>query len=303
MNTDHQQPIINAITVDVEDWVQSVFDPNSPLTDRFVRNTHQILELLARHDVKSTFFVLGLAAEKAPQLVRDIQKAGHEIQSHGYGHRLITTQTPEAFREDITRSKKLLEDITGQSIVGYRAPAFSIVEITLWALDVLIDCGFEYDSSIFPMQMKRYGIDGIPCRPHRATALSGREILEIPVAIGRTWGMKMPVGGGGYFRLLPYSLIRRGLRRINRSKQPFTLYMHPYEFAPNELDELPQAIPLKMKLHQGLGRRGFAGKIEQLLADFQFNTISHIIRDQEVVPVCAPASESIQASTAFAAPS
>ncbi len=297
-----QQPI-NAITVDVEDWVQSVLDPNSPLTDRFVHNTHTILELFSRFDVKATFFVLGLAAKKAPQLVRDIQRAGHEIQSHGYGHQLITKQTSDAFREDVTRSKKLLEDITGQRVTGYRAPAFSVVEKTMWALDVLLDCEFEYDSSIFPLEMKRYGIDGTPCRPHRVTAPSGREILEIPVAAGRMWGIKTPVGGGGYIRLLPYSLIRSGLRKINRFDQPFTLYMHPYEFAPNELNELPQRIPLKLKWHQGLGRSGFAGKIERLLADFQFNTVSHIIKEQKMIPACAPASESNPAPTVCATPS
>lgn len=276
----HQQKTINAITVDVEDWVQSVFDPELPLTDRFVRNTQRILELFDAHNVHATFFVLGLAAQKSPQLVREIQQAGHEIQSHGYGHRLIFNQTPQQFREDVTRSKKLLEDIIGEPICGYRAPAFSITEKTLWALDVLVDCGFEFDSSIFPMKMKRYGMDGVPTYPHQLKTPSGRGIVEIPVATCHWLGKKWSIGGGGYFRLLPYPILQRGIRQINRSGQPATIYMHPYEFAAKELHELPQRIPLKQKLHQGLGRPGFATKIEKLLSDFHFAPIQSMIDAQ-----------------------
>jgi len=281
----YQQQTINAITVDVEDWVQSVFDPNLGLTDRFVQNTQRILELFDAQKIRATFFVLGLAAEKSPQLVREIHNAGHEIQCHGYGHRLIFNQTPQQFREDVTRSKKLLEDITGQPIRGYRAPAFSITEKTLWALDVLVDCGFEYDSSIFPMKMKRYGMDGVPTYPHRLKTPSGREIVEIPVATCRWLGRNWPIGGGGYFRLLPYPILQRGIQRINRSGQPATIYMHPYEFAAKELSELPLRIPLKQKLHQGLGRQGFATKIEKLLSDFHFAPIQSMIDAQADLPL------------------
>ena len=159
--------MLNSISIDVEDWLQSVVDPNLPLTDRFCRNTHRILDTLAGFGVRATFFVLGLAAEKAPNLIREIREAGHEVQSHGYGHRLVHTLSAEQFRADVERSKKLLEDITGSPITGYRAPAFTITLDTLWALDVLVECGFRYDSSVFPVPMRRYGIEGAPHYVHR----------------------------------------------------------------------------------------------------------------------------------------
>ncbi len=288
---------LNAITIDVEDWVQSVLGPELPLTDRFCLNTHRVLELLESHGVSGTFFVLGLAAEKSPGLVREIQRAGHEVQSHGYGHRLIHTLDRARFRADLERSKKLLEDITGEPITGYRAPGFSITQATLWALDVLVECGFRYDSSIVPVRTRRYGIDGGPWFPHRLQTPSGYELLEWPVASWfcgaalNQWqvGLRLPIGGGGYFRLYPYTLIRKAVSQINRAGRPAVIYMHPYELAPTELDELPHSIPWKVRLHQRLGRRGFARKLDRLLAEFRFGPIRSAWRSMAQTPVAEQA--------------
>lgn len=271
------QPVANAISVDVEDWLQSTVDPELPLTERFFASTRKVLQAFADDGVRGTFFILGLAAEKAPELVREIQQAGHEIQSHGYGHRLVYTLTRDQFRDDLARSKKMLEDLTGRPITGYRAPAFTIMLENLWALDVLVECGYTYDSSVFPLRVRRYGIDGAPRFPHRLKTPSGYELLELPVASYRFCGRTLPIGGGGYFRLFPYPVIRRGVRQINRARQPAIIYMHPYEYDPIEFRELDYPVSLLQQSHQGLGRRGFPRKIDRLLADFTFGTISDTI--------------------------
>jgi polysaccharide deacetylase family protein (PEP-CTERM system associated) len=272
--------VINAITVDVEDWLQSTIDPALPLTNRFHANTRRVLEAFDAHNVQGTFFVLGRAAERAPELVREIHRAGHEIQSHGYGHELITELTPQRFRADVERSKKMLEDIIGQEIHGYRAPAFTITLETLWALDVLVEVGFSYDSSVFPVRMKRYGVDNAPCYPHLLTTPSGREIKEFPVASCRVGGRRVPTGGGGYFRLFPYFVLRRGVRQLNHAGHSATIYMHPYEYAPSELSQLDHPISWRMRLHQGLGRKRFPSKVDRLLSEFRFGCIQDVIASQ-----------------------
>ncbi len=287
MNHSSSNPL-NALTIDVEDWVQSVFDVELPLTDRFVRNTHRVLELLAAHHVRGTFFVLGLAAEKAPQLVRDIHTAGHEVQSHGYGHRLVTRQTPNEFRADVLRSKGTLEDILGAEISGYRAPAFSITRDTLWALDVLAECGFRYDSSIVPALSPRYGIRGAPRVPHRWKLENGASITEVPVATLAMGPLSVPMGGGGYFRVFPSGLVRCAIEQINEAGHPTAIYLHPYEFAPEELGDLRREelggrrISLKQRLHQGLGRGTVAAKLSRLINGHRFSTM------QELIDAAAP---------------
>jgi polysaccharide deacetylase family protein (PEP-CTERM system associated) len=268
---------LNAITIDVEDWLQSTVDPHLPLTDRFHANTRKVLVALAARQTRGTFFVLGLAAEQAPELVREIQAAGHEVQSHGYGHELLHRLTPAQFRADLERSKKLLEDITGREIYGYRAPAFTITRQTLWALDVLAETGFRYDSSIFPLRTPRYGIAGAPYYPHLLRTPAGHELKEFPVASYRLAGRRIPVGGGGYFRLFPYFVLRRGIRQLNAENRSATIYMHPYEYNPGEFAQLDQAIGWKLRLHQGLGRRRFPRRVDRLLADFRFGRIQDVI--------------------------
>ena len=252
---------------------------------RFYENTHRVLRAFSSRGVKGTFFILGLAAEKAPQLVREIHQAGHEIQSHGYGHRHLHTLTPAQFRQDLERSKKLLEDISGEPITGYRAPAFTITTDTLWALDTLVECGFRYDSSIFPVKTSRYGIDAAPRFPHRLRTPAGYELIEVPVASYRWGGRTWPVGGGGYLRLLPYEAIRRGVEQINRLGQPATIYLHPYEFDPHEFGALGRHIPLGRRVQQGLGRRRFAGKIDRLLSAFSFGRIKDMLRSPALLPL------------------
>ncbi len=268
---------LNAITIDVEDWLQSTVDATLPLTDHFYANTHKVLEALAARQTRGTFFVLGLAAEQAPKLVREIQAAGHEVQSHGYGHRLVHELTPAQFRADLERAKKLLEDLTGREISGYRAPAFSITEVNLWALDVLVETGHRYDSSIFPLRTRRYGIDGAPYYPHRLKTPAGYELLELPVASWRVLGRRIPVGGGGYFRLLPYVVLRRGVRQLNAEGRSATIYMHPYEYSPSEIDTLSYPIPWKTRLHQGLWRTRFPGRVDRMLREFRFGTASAVL--------------------------
>lgn len=267
----------NAISVDVEDWLQSVVDPNLPLTERFRTSTRKVLQAFADADVRGTFFVLGLAAEKAPEVVREIHQAGHEIQSHGYGHQLVYTLTPEQFRQDLLRSKGLLEDQTGVKIVGYRAPVFSILKKNLWALDVLVECGFEYDSSLFPVRTGRYGVEGTPLVAHRLTTPGGGKLIELPVATYSVAGRVVPVGGGGYFRLFPYWMIRRAIAQWNDKGQPVTIYMHPYEYDPVEFRELGVPIPWRQRLHQGIGRRGFPNKVRRMLAERPFGPMCDIV--------------------------
>lgn len=281
---------INALTVDVEDWIQSVYDGDRPLTDRFVRNTERILDCFERCDVRATFFVLGLAAQRAPELVRRIQTAGHEIQSHGFGHRLLHTLTPDQLRADLDRSKKLLEDITGAAITAYRAPAFSISRSNLQALDIIAECGFTCDASVCPAKTRRYGIAGAPHTPHRIVTSAGHTILELPIATASIFGRRLPIGGGGHLRLYPWRWVERAVGAINRIGYGTAVYMHPYEFAPNELGELASskaegiAIPWHQRLHQGIGRGRFTDKVESLLRTIPFGTVSDVLAQIEKWP-------------------
>lgn len=273
----NQGPMLNAMSVDVEDWLQSTIDPELPFTDRFIRSTEAVLEAFARRGVRGTFFILGLAADYAPSLIRDILAAGHEIQSHGHGHRLVNTLTPEQFRQDLDRSKKRLEDLTGVEVFGYRAPAFSIGLENLWALDTLAEAGFRYDSSIFPLKTRRYGVATAPNAPHMARTPNGNEILELPVASYSLLGRRLPSGGGGYFRLFPYQLLRRGVAQLNSHGLPAVIYMHPYEYDPIEFDELDYPIGRLQRAHQGIGRRGFPAKVDRMLSEFRFGTMGEVI--------------------------
>jgi polysaccharide deacetylase family protein (PEP-CTERM system associated) len=232
---------VNAFTVDVEDYFHVAALASAISRDswpdreyRVERNTERLLELLAERSVHGTFFVLGWVAERSPGLVRRIAAAGHEVACHGYSHELIYRQSRQVFREETARSKGLLEDAIGQPVMGYRAASFSIVRDSLWALDDLIDLGFRYDSSIFAIRHDRYGIPDASPLPGRVTAPSGRSILEFPMAPANFFGLKIPVTGGGYFRILPYRLTLAGLRRINAAGRPFAFYLHPWEIDPGQ---------------------------------------------------------------------
>ncbi len=255
------------ISIDVEDWPQSSWDRELPVTQRAADNTRRLLDLLAEANIRATMFILGKLAEAFPDVVREIDAAGHEIGSHGYGHVEIFKQSRGEFAQDVARSKDLLEQIVSKPVRGYRAPDFSIIRESLWALEVLAEQGFEYDSSIFPVKRPRYGIPDWPLEPTRVGLPGGMSILEFPIASYRAWGKNWPVGGGGYHRLLPGSAGRWLARRVMQSR-PFVFYCHPYEFDAREFAEIPLKLPLKVKLHQGLGRGRFRARFVRLVGQF-----------------------------------
>jgi len=253
------------VSLDVEDWPQSTWDRALPITQRAADNTARVLDLLARHGRPATLFVLGKFAERFPALVRRMAEDGHEVASHGYGHVEIFKQDRDEFRADVTRAKQLVEDITGAEVVGYRAPDFSIVESTLWALDTLAEAGFRYDSSIYPIAHSRYGIASWPAEPASVSLPSGRTIVELPIATIELFGRRWPVGGGGYHRLQPWPVIAWAIRRRSKNGAPFVAYCHPYEFDPGEFKALDLAIPLRVRLHQGLGRSRLQGRFTRMI--------------------------------------
>jgi polysaccharide deacetylase family protein (PEP-CTERM system associated) len=263
-----------ALTVDVEDWPQSTWDHTLPLSDYCADNTKRMLEIIAESGgAKATFFVLGKFAEKHPHVVRTIHEAGYEVASHGWGHVELFHLGKDEFTKDIKRSTAIIADITGVRPVGYRAPDFSIVRETLWALDVLAEQGYAYDSSIFPISKARYGIHSWPRIPNFVKLDSGLKIVEFPLATLELFGKPWPVGGGGYARLLPGNMLSLALRKAqSQLGLPPVFYCHPYELDPNEFDRMTFKVPLKARLHQGLGRKSTAHKLRQLLK--HFNCIS-----------------------------
>jgi polysaccharide deacetylase family protein (PEP-CTERM system associated) len=244
------------ITVDVEDWPQSTWNRDLPITARAADNTQRLLELLEKANIRVTMFVLGKFAEAFPQVVRQIRAAGHEVASHGHGHVEIFKLSRTEFADDIRRSKDFLEQILGEPVRGYRASDFSVVRGTLWALEELAEAGFEYDSSIFPVRHRRYGIPGWPVQPVLVKLAKGKSIVEFPIATFQFFSRSWPVGGGGYHRLLPGFFSRFLAERV-LSSAPFVFYCHPYEFDPREFHDIDLKIPLAVRLHQGLGRRWF----------------------------------------------
>jgi polysaccharide deacetylase family protein (PEP-CTERM system associated) len=255
------------ITVDVEDWPQSTLDHDLPITERAADNTYRLLDRLASSGISVTMFVLGKVAERFPALVRDIHSAGHEIGSHGYSHVEVFAQTRSAFAADVCRSKALLEDLIGARVRGYRAPDFSIVRSSLWALEEIAAQGYEYDSSIFPVKRPRYGIPEWPLAPTRVRLRSGATCVEFPVAAYRALARNWPVGGGGYHRLLPGAASRWLAQQVLRSR-PFVFYCHPYEFDPREFAESTVHIPAAVRIHQGVGRGRFAARFDRLVSRF-----------------------------------
>lgn len=231
----------NIFTIDTEDWFHAnyedgLFQNDASLKSTVEENTEVYLQALAEHHSTATFFVLGVVAEQHPGLVRRIAEAGHEIASHGYGHQLVYKQSPEAFREDIRRSKKLLEDITGKEVFGYRAPSWSITRESFWALSILEEEGFRFDSSIFPFKNFLYGVSGAPRVPFRAGRYDpmAETLVEIPPSTIRVPGLNIPFSGGFYFRVLPYCLIESFTHQVNRRGYPVVFYLHPREIDPQQ---------------------------------------------------------------------
>ena len=197
-------------------------------------NTHKILSLLDKREQKATFFVLGWVAARYPKLVNEISDLGHEVASHGMSHQLIYNQEIDVFRQETIDSKKLLEDIIQKPVLGYRAATYSITNDSLWALDILAEAGFKYDSSIFPMRHDNYGIHDINPAPHILTTPNGSELVEFPISTLKSRFATLPIAGGGYFRLFPYFFSRWALKKINQSEAPFLFYIHPWEVDPDQ---------------------------------------------------------------------
>jgi polysaccharide deacetylase family protein (PEP-CTERM system associated) len=280
------------MTVDVEDYFHvSVFDGVVPrarwetLESRVERNTDRLLQIFGDADVKATFFVLGWVAERHPGLVRRIAAQGHEIASHGFAHRLVYDLTPSMFREDIRRSKGALQEAAGTRVEGYRAPSYSVTPRSLWALDVLIDEGFRYDSSIFPIHHDRYGIP-VSSRHLYRLDRPGGSIIEMPGSTVRWGPFNFPVAGGGYFRILPYGWTRWGIARLNHAEaRPAIFYLHPWEIDPDQ----PRlaAGPLgRFRHYRNLGET--EGRLKQLLADFEFGPMQAVLRDALALSAPAP---------------
>ena len=273
---------INAFTIDVEDYFQveamsAVISRDSwaQREYRCERNVARLLEMLAERKIHGTFFILGWIAQRSPQLVRDIAAAGHEIACHGMSHKLIYKQTREEFRDETRKSKALLEALTGKPVLGYRAASFSIVQSSLWALDELIDAGFTYDSSVFPIRHDNYGIPDAALEPYEIVAPSGRKLVEFPMSIVNWGKLKLPVSGGGYFRIFPYWVTRKSLARINeREQRPFVFYLHPWEIDPGQ----PRiAASLKSRLRHYTNLSRCEARLGRLLDEFAFAPMREVL--------------------------
>jgi polysaccharide deacetylase family protein (PEP-CTERM system associated) len=275
--------MLNALTIDVEDYYHvSAFEAVVPLADweryesRVEKNTHRILDLLDAHTTKATFFVLGWVVERHPGLIRTLVARGHEVASHGYAHRRVYTQTPEQFRTETRRSKCLLEDTLGQPIRGYRAASYSITVQSLWALDVLREEGFVYDSSIFPIRHDLYGIPSHPRFCSMIPGQSGASLVEFPLSTLRFGGTNFPIAGGGYLRLFPYAYTRWGIRYLNRREgQPAVVYLHPWELDP-EQPRLPAGKLSRFRHYTNLHK--MEERFVRLLQDFSFGTMSEVLQ-------------------------
>ena len=285
--------ITNALTFDVEEYFHAeafaevVRREEWPaLESRVIEATERIVDLLEATETKATFFVLGWVAERYPALVRTIQKRGHEIACHGYGHQMITRLNRADLREDVRRAKAVIEDAAGVPVMGYRAPTFSVVRETLWSLDVLIEAGFRYDSSIFPIVHDRYGMPGAPRFPHQRSAGAGMTIAEFPLSTIDRFGWRFPVAGGGYFRLLPYAMTRWALRQLNqRERQPAIVYLHPWEL---DSGQPRLRVGALTRFRHSVNTRTTEGKLLRLMQEFRFGPVREVLTGAGFLPVGCP---------------
>ena len=279
--TQRTPSVRNALTIDVEDYFQvSAFAPHIPRSEwnvrecRVERNVECILAMLDEHDTKATFFTLGWVAERYPAIVRRIVDNGHELASHGYGHERATDQTPESFFADINVAKLILEDLSGKAVIGYRAPSFSIGEKNLWAFECLEKAGYRYSSSIYPIHHDHYGMPNAPRHAHAVGSL-----IEVPATTLRFMKRNWPASGGGYFRLMPYSLSRWMIERINRIDQmPAVFYFHPWEVDPGQ-PRIP-GVGMKTRFRHYVNIHRMEGRLRRLLADFSWTRMDRLFLDQ-----------------------
>lgn len=270
--------VTNAFTVDFEDWYQGLEIPHTDwdrFEDRIENGSRRLLDLMAGANVRGTFFVLGAVAERHPEWVREIAAAGHEVATHGWSHTLVYQMAPETFREELRRSIALLEDLAGQKVVGHRAPFFSITKRSLWALEILRECGIEYDSSIFPVVNYRYGIADAPRWPYAAEAGRAGTLAEFPVTTWRVLGRNLPVAGGAYFRIYPYLLTRTAFRAINREGRAAAFYIHPWELDPDH-PRIP--LPRRIAATHYANLPATEPRMRRLLADFAFAPMRDVLR-------------------------
>jgi len=275
---------VNFLTIDVEDWFHTTalerylgLDQWDRLESRVEANVYRILEVMQVNQTRASFFVLGWVAERFPNLVKAISAHGHEIASHGYRHRLISALSRPKFKEYVARSKKILEDLTGNPVLGYRATSFSIVKDTLWALDCIKEAGFIYDSSIFPIHHDIYGIKDFPRFPF----VHANGLIEIPPSTLQIWGRNLPIAGGGYFRLYPYFLTNQGIKRINREGFPAMIYLHPWELDP-DCPKIRQADS-RTRFRQYFNLAKTRPRLEKLLKDFAFAPIQEEVTNLPLI--------------------
>ncbi|MDA7977328.1 MAG: DUF3473 domain-containing protein [Pirellulales bacterium] len=286
------EPQLNAFTVDVEDYFHvSAFERGIDRSEwdafecRVEDSTLRLIDLLAEHGVQATFFVLGWVARKFPGLVRRVAESGHEIASHGFWHRLVYNQTREEFRADICQSRDELQAITGQSVTAYRAPSFSVIERSMWALEILVEEGFRVDSSIFPVRHDRYGVADAKYEIHLRETPVGL-ICEFPPSIYRLSRLNVPIAGGGYFRLFPMGLVRRGWNRLAKQGLPGMFYIHPWEVDPDQ-PRLRVAGRLARFRHY-VNLRHTEDKLSRFLSCYSFNTLSNVLRQSGFAAFAAP---------------
>jgi len=275
--------IRHALTVDLESWYHAEnMRPVAPaaewprLASRLRQPTDALLGMLSARAIRATFFVLGDAAAREPALIREIAAAGHEIACHGWSHELIYRQTPEVFAEETRRAKALLEELAGAPVSGYRASTFSITERSLWALDILAAEGFRYDSSIAPVRHDRYGIPSAPRAPHWRDLAGGARIAEFPISFGSVLGARLPVGGG-FFRLLPAAWTRKALERYARRGESGSIYLHPWEFDPEQ--PRPTGLPALRRFRHYVGIGSALGKLRLLLDRVPFAAMEDVLAD------------------------
>ncbi|MEW6990598.1 XrtA system polysaccharide deacetylase [Colwelliaceae bacterium 6441] len=273
-----QSTIINAMTVDVEDYFhvsafEDVINKNSwnDLELRVEKNTFRLLELFEQHNVKSTFFTLGWVAQRCPNLIKAIVEQGHELASHGFSHQRALGMTPEAFKEDVLSSKKILEDISGEKVLGYRAPSFSVKDENTWIYEILHELGFKYSSSTYPIEHDLYGVPDWPRFKHQRP----EGIIEIPIPTTRKNNLNTGIGGGGYFRLYPYWMSKKRINRfLAEEKQPYSFYFHPWEIDAEQPKVAGASFKSKIRHYINLSR--MENKIVRLLEDYQWDTMKKV---------------------------
>lgn len=303
--------LAGAFTVDVEEYfqVENLREAAPPATwetlpRRIDASVDRLLDLLDAHAVRATFFVLGWIAERRPRVVARIAERGHEIASHGYGHEMLTRLSPEAFRRDLAQARAAIEQAAGRRVEGYRAPTWTVMPGTEWALDILIEEGYRYDASIFPVRHDRYGDPHAPIVPHRRVRAGG-SIVEVPPLVLRAAGTNWPAAGGGYLRLFPLWYVRRAVRQAVREGRPAVLYMHPWEMDPGQ-PRLAVGALRRIRHYAGLAR--FEKKVAALLAEHRYGRMIDIVERFEAgeraraiaaaaaaAPVAAVAPEALRA--------